>query len=141
MRALIRTTIAIGLVATLPLGCGGSDENSNDQQVRDVEIASLAAYECMPSRLRSELRQLEKRHDARVREIARASLPKGATGGATVPPGFQQQVERDPVRLRLLRRARVIYQRYSPGGKDYDPPCYLRERERARNRLENAAGS
>ena len=92
----------------------------------------------MPESLRRELRALEKRHDTRVRALARASLPKGATGGTTPPVGFERTVEADKVRKRLLLRARTIYSRYSPGGQDYEAGCYLRERERARARVEGA---
>jgi hypothetical protein len=138
VKGVLRGSIAVVLVALAPLqlACGDSDDGSA-KEIREVEIQSLAAYACMPADLRRRLRQLERRHDARIRALARASIPKGATGGVTPPPNFQQTVEADPVRGGLLRTARGIYRRYSPGGRDYDPNCYLREREKARNRLEN----
>jgi hypothetical protein len=135
----LRCIVAFALLAAAPaeLACGGSDdETTRKEQLREVQIQSLAAYSCMPESLRRELRRLEKRHDARVKAIYRASQPKGATGGTTAPAGFQQLVERDHVRLRLLRRAQTIYRSYSPGGRDYEAGCYLREREKARSRLE-----
>jgi hypothetical protein len=137
----LRFCLLVALIAAAPavLACGGSDdEPTRQEQIREVEIQSLAAYACMPANLRRELRRLENRHEARLKAIYRASRPKGATGGTTIPPGFQQLVERDKVRLRLLRRAQAIYLRYSPGGRDYEAGCYLREREKARNRLEDS---
>jgi hypothetical protein len=137
----LRSCLVIALVATAPAGlaCGGSDDkNTRKEQIREVEIQSLAAYACMPASLRRELRSLETKHDARLKAIYRASRPKGATGGTTIPPGFQQLVENDKVRKRLLHRAQTIYLRYSPGGRDYEAGCYLREREKARSRLEGS---
>jgi hypothetical protein len=125
-------------VAPLQIACGSDDGSQANEKFREVEIQSLAAYECMPKGLRQELRALERRHDARVQALARAALPKGATAGATPPAGFEQTVEADPVRDRLLRRARAIYRSYSPGGDDYDAGCYLREREEARARIEGS---
>jgi hypothetical protein len=141
VNAPLRCLIAFALLAAAPgeLACGGSDDgNTRAEHIKEIEIQSLAAYACMPADLRRELRTLERRHDARVRALARASLPKGATGGTTPPIGFEQTVEADKVRSRLLRRARAIYGRFSPGGRDYDAGCYLREREKARNTVEGA---
>jgi hypothetical protein len=134
---LLGLCAAVLATAPMQLACGGSDDKTANEQVRELEIQSLAAYSCMPKNLRRELRTLEKRHDARVRALAEASIPKGATAGTTPPVGFQQTVQSDPLRKRLLRRARAIYGRFSPGGEDYDPGCYLREREEARRRIEN----
>ena len=143
MKPTVRGFIALALIAacSAPLACGGSDDSgpSREDQIREVEIQSLAAYACMPANLRRELRTLEKRHNDRVRALARASLPKGATGGTTPPVGFERTVENDQVRNRLLRRARGIYQRFSPGGQDYDAGCFIREREKARTRVEGAS--
>jgi hypothetical protein len=139
VKAFLRGTLTIVLLAAVPaqLACGGSDGKSVDQQIREVEIQSLAAYACMPKNLRRELRMLERRHDARLRALARKNIPQGVTAGTTPPSGFRQTVEADPLRKSLLRRARTIYRRHSPGGADYDPACYLREREKAERRLEN----
>jgi hypothetical protein len=139
MKLLPGCAIALTLVASMlaPLGCGDAKQKPLSEQLRDVEIRSLAAYACMPQSLRSELRVLERRHNARVAALAKkAGVPAGATGGTTLPPNYQQTVENDPIRTRLVRRARVIYGRYLPGGDDYDESCYQRERAAAQSRLE-----
>jgi hypothetical protein len=139
----LRLCLVIALVAAVPsqLACGSSDDKpTREEQIREVEIQSLAAYACMPKSLRAELRQLEKQHDARVRKLARAAQPKGTTGGTSPPIGFEQTViQRDKVRLRLLHRAQVIYKAYSPGGRNYDAGCYLPQREKARARVEGSS--
>jgi hypothetical protein len=135
-----RLCLVFALVAVVPAlaACGSSEDKLTQQeQIREVEIQSLAAYACMPKSLRRELRQLEKQHDARVQKLARAAQPKGTTGGTTPPIGFEQSVvAKDKVRLRLLHRAQAIYKAYSPGGRNYDAGCYLPEREKARTRVE-----
>jgi hypothetical protein len=138
----LRCLVAIALVGTLPaqLACGSSEDKlTRSEQIREVEIQSLAAYACMPKNLRRELRRLEKQHDARVEKLARAAQPKGTTGGTSPAIGFEQTVvERDKVRIRLLHRAQAIYKAYSPGGRNYDAGCYLPEREKARTRIEGS---
>jgi hypothetical protein len=139
----LRLCLVIALVAAAPaqLACGSSDDKpTQEEQVREVEIQSLAAYACMPESLRRELRRLEKQHDARVRKLAKAAQPKGTTGGTSPPAGFERTViERDKVRLRLLHRAQVIYKAYSPGGRNYDAGCFLPQREKARARVEGSS--
>jgi hypothetical protein len=139
----LRLCLVIALVAAVPaqLACGSSEKKpSREEQIREVEIQSLAAYACMPDSLRRELRQLEKQHDARVRKLAKAAQPKGTTGGTSPPVGFEQTViARDKVRLRLLHRAQVIYKAYSPGGRNYDAGCFLPQREKARARIEGSS--
>jgi hypothetical protein len=140
---LPRLCLVIALVAAVPAvaACGSSvDKLTRQEQIREVEIQSLAAYACMPKSRRRELRQLEKQHDARVQKLARAAQPKGTTGGTTPPIGFEQSVvEKDKVRLRLLHRAQVIYKAYSPGGQNYDAGCFLPEREKARTQVEGSS--
>jgi hypothetical protein len=139
----LRLCLAIALVAAVPaqLACGSSDKKpTQEEQVREVEIQAFAAYHCMPKSLQRELRQLEKKHNARVRKLARAAQPKGTTGGTSPPVGLEQTViERDKVRLRLLHRAQVIYKAYSPGGQNYDAGCFLPQREKARARVEGSS--
>jgi hypothetical protein len=138
----LRLLLVIALVAAVPaqLACGSSEDKvTQEEQIREVQIQSLAAYACMPENLRRELRQLEKQHDARVRKLAKAAQPKGTTSGTSPPIGFEQRVvERDKVRLRLVRKAQVIYKAYSPGGRNYDAGCYLPQREKARARVEGS---
>jgi hypothetical protein len=133
MRTPFRGALAIALIAVTgtQIACGGSDEGSSNPQIRQVQIESLAAYACMPEGKRRELRALERRHDARVRELARANPKGGVTG-----PTFRQTVQSDPARLRLLAKARAIYRQYLPGGKAYDPSCFFREREKAKAQVQ-----
>ena len=143
MRNRSRSFLALALVAGLALaGCGGDGDDSSTgpskEELRKIELESLAAYACMPASQKRQLRSLEARHDARVRLLAgRASGATGATGPAgTTGDAFKRTVESDRVRGRLLARARAIYTQYLPGGKNYDGGCFLREREKARKRLE-----
>jgi hypothetical protein len=133
VRIAFRATLALALLVMIgtQTSCGGSDEGSSNPQIRQVEIESLAAYACMPEAKRRELRALERRHDARVRELARRIPKAGVTG-----PTFRQTVQSDPTRLRLLAKARAIYRQYLPGGSGYDASCFFREREKAKTRLE-----
>jgi hypothetical protein len=135
----LRTAIGAALVVSMlvPLGCGGeAKQKPLSEQLRDVEIRSLAAYACMPKNLRRELRSLERRHDARITALAKTALPAGATGGTSLPPSYRQTVENDPLRNQLLRRARLIYHRYLPGGQNYKASCYQPQRAAAKARLE-----
>jgi hypothetical protein len=116
-------------------GCGGSDQEPPSDAIRQLEIRSLAAYNCMPKDLRRELRVMERRHDARVRQLAREAPPGADVGATAANQQFRQTVESDPQRRRLLRRAQAIYKRFVPGGNDYEPGCYLRERQKAKTRL------
>jgi poly-gamma-glutamate capsule biosynthesis protein CapA/YwtB (metallophosphatase superfamily) len=142
VKPLFRALIAVALVAAAPaqIGCGGSDEQEQVQEaIRDVEIRSLAAYECMPGNLRRELRELERKHNVRLRTLARKSLPKGTPAGTTPPGDFRQIVEADARRRQILAQARAIYRRYSPGGRDYDATCYAREKEKAKAVIDQGA--
>jgi hypothetical protein len=131
MRIGVRRLLAIALIAAAgsQIGCGGSDEESSNQELQQVQIESLAAYACMPEARRAELRRLERQHNARIRALAEQS-PQGATG-----PAFRRTVESDPARRRVLAKARAIYRLYLPGGKKYDAACFFREREKAKTRV------
>jgi hypothetical protein len=130
MRTLLRATIATAFVAVAPMliACGKSDSGPSSKEIRRVEIEARAAYSCMPKNLRRELRVLNRRHEARLAELARTK-PAG--------PGFQPAVLADPVRKRILRRARGIYAEYLPGGRGYNAACYFREREKAKTKLQS----
>jgi hypothetical protein len=130
--------VAVAGAVCVSGGCGESKEEAPNEQIRQLEIQSRAAYNCMPNELRRELRVMERQHDARIRQLARKNVPGAGVGATAAQERFQQIVEQDPRRSRLLRKARGIYRRYLPGGADFDARCYLREREKARNRIESA---
>jgi hypothetical protein len=143
MKPYRRFVAAVVLVVCLvvPLGCGEAKQKPLDEQLRDVEIRSLAAYACMPKNLRAELRSLERRHNARVAALTARNVPEGATGGTSAPAGLGQTIENDPVRTRLVARARSIYRQYLPGGTNYEASCYQPQRAAAKERLEKLDAS